>query len=362
MNCRFRWAVCQLDLLRDCRNRKQVLQALSNLPKTLDETYNRVLCAIKSSDMPYAIRIFRWLVCSTRPLSLPEAAEVAAMDPDRDLIFDVDEVLEEPKDVLSICSSLVTMDAGQAPWEKAGLTFKILPKSPVISLAHYSVQEYLLSNRILESSASIYAMNLPLSHSCVSRSCLRYLIQLFQLQEENGQSEFALAEYAAKYWSVHAFGNLQHDQEMVDLVTRLLGSEDAYLFWKSHLHADDSSISSCSVSNFALFLSPVTIATNLGMSEVVDRLISDYKFGLDRKSSTTMNWLLDIDVSQQSTLLQRVFRRFQLEHMPAEDQPNITPYSNEMQSERLLHQIRQRHRRPKLKTALHSSVQLPNEK
>ena len=47
--------------------------------------------------------------------------------------FDEDEILESPDDVLTICSSLVTIICDA----KTGYR--------IVSLAHYSVQEYLLS-------------------------------------------------------------------------------------------------------------------------------------------------------------------------------------------------------------------------
>jgi hypothetical protein len=40
---RFRWAVCQLDTLRACKKVSAVRKALAQLPKTLDETYARIL-------------------------------------------------------------------------------------------------------------------------------------------------------------------------------------------------------------------------------------------------------------------------------------------------------------------------------
>jgi hypothetical protein len=44
-----------------------------------------------------------------QPLCLAELTEIAALDVDRTLIFDHDEVLHGPFDVLKICSSLITV-------------------------------------------------------------------------------------------------------------------------------------------------------------------------------------------------------------------------------------------------------------
>src|ERR1700753_2034760 len=93
---RFRWAVCQLDALGKCRNRLMLRKALATLPPTLDETYNRILCAIDEEDFEYAVRILRWLAFSARPLSVEEISEVVAIDIERDPAFDSEEVLEDP--------------------------------------------------------------------------------------------------------------------------------------------------------------------------------------------------------------------------------------------------------------------------
>src|ERR1700749_2236215 len=104
---RFRWTVCQLDSLGKCLNRAQLRKSLGTLPRTLPETYERILLSIDEySD--YASKILRWLIFSKRPLLVDEISEVVAIDPSR-RYFDEDEILEAPEDVATICSSLVTI-------------------------------------------------------------------------------------------------------------------------------------------------------------------------------------------------------------------------------------------------------------
>ncbi|KAF2740332.1 hypothetical protein EJ04DRAFT_424663 [Polyplosphaeria fusca] len=143
----FRWAVCQLDALGKCRNRITLRKALATLPPTLDQTYDRVLSAISEDDSEYAIRILRWLTFSAQPLSIEAIAEVIAINVEREPAFEPDEVLEDPSEVLNICSSLVTITT-----EKDNRHGK--PKE-VVALAHYSVKEYLLSDRIWTGKAAM---------------------------------------------------------------------------------------------------------------------------------------------------------------------------------------------------------------
>ena len=74
--CRFRWAVCQLDTLGECRTRAALRRALAALPPTLDKTYDRILSAISKDDSRYAVPILRWLTFTARPLSVDEVAEI----------------------------------------------------------------------------------------------------------------------------------------------------------------------------------------------------------------------------------------------------------------------------------------------
>src|SRR5271167_983338 len=77
---RFRWVVCQLDTLRTCLKRSALLKALNQLPKTLDETYDRILLRIPEDYHHDAQVIFTLLAFSPRPISLEEASEAVAID------------------------------------------------------------------------------------------------------------------------------------------------------------------------------------------------------------------------------------------------------------------------------------------
>jgi hypothetical protein len=147
-------------------------KSLTTLPSTLDETYDRILCAINDDDSQYAIRILRWLAFSKRPLQVEEVAEVVAIDPERDPAFDRDEVLEDPLDVLAICSSLVTIATNDKHMRKSsGSTGK------VVLLAHYSVKEYLTSGRCRQDRVIRYNMQDTTCNEFIARSCLGYLLQ-----------------------------------------------------------------------------------------------------------------------------------------------------------------------------------------
>jgi hypothetical protein len=150
-NHRFLWALCQLNILGKCRNREMLRKSLATLPPTLDQTFDRVISAISKDDSEYAIRILRRLTFSTRPLSVEVVAELVAIDVERDPAFDRDEVLVDSLEALNICSSLITITTHN----KDG---QLRSARQVVALAHYSINEYPLSDRIWKGQAAQYGM------------------------------------------------------------------------------------------------------------------------------------------------------------------------------------------------------------
>ena len=200
-------------------------KSLATLPQTLDQTYDRILSAISKDDYDYAMRILQWLTFSAQPLSIKEIAEVVAIDVARDPAFDRDEVLEDPLEALNICSSLVTVTTNKAEG-------RLGPAQQIVALAHYSVQEYLVSDRIKQGQAKQYSMQEVECHKAITEGCLKYLIQLQQPLSSQVFKASALARYSAKFWSSH-LQKTGEETEGVSLVAmELLSIENpSYLTW-----------------------------------------------------------------------------------------------------------------------------------
>jgi hypothetical protein len=97
--------VCQLDALRKCLTRGKLRKALKSLPKTLDDTYARILDNIDEEDNSKdAFKILQWLAYSARPLRIEEMVEVIAVGIEGSPLFDPKNRLPEPRDILIICS------------------------------------------------------------------------------------------------------------------------------------------------------------------------------------------------------------------------------------------------------------------
>ena len=113
-NCRFRWVALQLNELKKCRTKTDLKKQLANLPKGLDETYDRILLGMNEKDYGYAKIFLQWLSFAVRPLTLKELATTAAVDlsAENGPEYRSDNELQDATDVLRICSSFIVKSNG----------------------------------------------------------------------------------------------------------------------------------------------------------------------------------------------------------------------------------------------------------
>jgi hypothetical protein len=167
--------------------------------------------------------MLQWLTFSERPLTVEEIAEVVAIDVTRDPAFDSDEILEDPLEALNICSSLVVVTAREATNSE--------PVRRIIGLAHYSVQEYLVSDRIRQGEAKQYSISKTECHSTITKGSLMYLLQLQQPVSADILESFALAEYAAKFWHSHLEAGEETAEERLLALRVMSMNSPAYMTW-----------------------------------------------------------------------------------------------------------------------------------
>ena len=150
----------------------------------------------------YACRLFQCLVIPKRPLRVEELAELFAIQPDMGSIptFDAGWRPEDPEEfVLSACSTLVAIVNVKG--------------QKTVQFSHFSVREYLISDRIANSEHVSRFHVLPrLAHAHLARACLTVLLQLKDHVDRDKIRNFPLASYAAQYWVDHAqFENIALD-------------------------------------------------------------------------------------------------------------------------------------------------------
>jgi hypothetical protein len=170
-----------------------ICKALNELPTTLDETYERALQEIPKEKRQHAHRLFQCLVVAIRPLRVEELAELFAIEFDRDGGPSLKEGWrpESPEDaVLSACSTLIAIIENKG--------------SKIIQFSHFSVKEYLISDRLRTYSMDHYHIPLVAAHTILARACLTVLLQLDENVDNKRLETFPLAFYAAQHWVDHA--------------------------------------------------------------------------------------------------------------------------------------------------------------
>ena len=182
---------CQLDALRQCLP-SSLRRTLAELPESLDETYERIVKDIKKGNRADAYRMLQCLAVAVRPLSVAELAELLAID------FHANETNggipklnsnwrweDHEQAVLSTCSSLIT----------------IVPAndSPVVQFSHFSVKEFLLSDRLATSAKDIshYHIVLEDANTLIAKASLGVLLRDPVHESDAEAVPSPLAGYAA---------------------------------------------------------------------------------------------------------------------------------------------------------------------
>ncbi|KAH9012843.1 hypothetical protein EDB83DRAFT_2272317, partial [Lactarius deliciosus] len=196
----FRWVFCQLEVLRHCfpTNLRRILE---ELPKSLDETYKRILKEINNANREHAYRLLQCLAVASRPLRVEELAEVLAFDLSTGGIpkLIADWRWEDQEEaVLSACSSLVSVIVDNG--------------TRVVQFSHFSVKEFLISDRLESSMEEVSRFHIPNEpcHVVLAQACLAVLLRLDDGTDEDSAEKIPLFRYAAKYWDRHAaIGNVE---------------------------------------------------------------------------------------------------------------------------------------------------------
>ena len=191
---RFRWVFCQLETLRYCLP-QSVRHTLNELPESLDDTYERVMMEIKRANQSHTYRMLQCLTVAIRPLRVAELAELLAFDFEKAKggipKLNSDWRWEDHEQaVLSTCSSLVTVVPNDG--------------SPVVQFSHFSVKEFLMSDRLATSRREIsqYHISLEDANTLIAQASLAVLLRDPDVNHHADNAP--LAGYAAEHWVTHA--------------------------------------------------------------------------------------------------------------------------------------------------------------
>jgi ankyrin repeat protein len=220
---------------------KLIRQALSTLPETLDETYGRMLTNISEYNRADALTLLRWITYAKSPRTLRELAEATIIElpneVDAEGVVDV-ENLGGWADTLAVLAGLVTIqsESDDFEYEDSIDDLQVARKATQdaeVRLAHFSVQEFLESKRVLASDADMFHLDPGRDHGFIARSCLMYLqhysSSIEKCKSKEDLEKFPLLQYASETWFYHT--SLQQEDESCVLALSLLTSGDRMRDW-----------------------------------------------------------------------------------------------------------------------------------
>lgn len=157
------WAALQLELISQLTNDKAIRDALTKLPRSLEDTYTRMLALVKDrniENLEIVRKALVWITFSPIPLTLGQLSEAVSIET-HDTYRDIEKMITDQGDILRMLGSLVTADLTQ--------------EDPVVSLTHFTLYEYLKSETLRKHH---YLSMFHLSErdaNVVTELCARYL-------------------------------------------------------------------------------------------------------------------------------------------------------------------------------------------
>jgi hypothetical protein len=168
-------AKLQLDYICGLKSDRAIKEALIKLPSGIYPTYDEILhqlCSKRPNEIDDIRRILQWLLYSMVPLTLEQVAEVVAIRPE-------DKRLDESgisTDLLDLAASLGSLVALHIQDTSGGVYEDLRgPQVTLMTLAHYSVEQYLKSGQMGRGLSEIFHMDSKVIHSELAKTCLQYI-------------------------------------------------------------------------------------------------------------------------------------------------------------------------------------------
>lgn len=209
-------------MLRRCLSISALRKALAvPLPKSLDETYEKIISNIDVAYQDEVKRTLQALTVSLGDLTLEKVVEILAIDLDASPPrFEPDARLLDSRSILTMCSSLVTS------FKPRVLTNK--PNAPLaLRLAHASVADYLTQGAVTGG----FHFSKTAARQLMAQLCLAYLLHPeFAKGHNRSFSRHRIMNYpflghAARYWPLYLDRDGEESATEIDHKTKMLIKE-----------------------------------------------------------------------------------------------------------------------------------------
>lgn len=184
-----------------------VRQALLDLPRTLDETYDRMLLGVGEAYRGKVRAALQWLAFIDHPIQLNELIDICGIDVDHKPHFSEHD-RKLMSGIIDILASLIVVVPDQPSWNGKGT---------IVALAHFSVKEYLVSSRIKSSPAKYFALNATTAAHERSQCCCAYLLHVSEQWAAMGYGRYI--DKIDHLISYDGLSKIDHDYPLLYLAT-----------------------------------------------------------------------------------------------------------------------------------------------
>ena len=221
-----------------------------------------MLCKIDPALVKDARRILTLLCFASRPLTLRELIDGIAVETIEPIGLKEDRRFEEYNDINDICPGFTSLNI-----DAYG--------KPIVQIAHFSVQEYLESDRIQHQKAKHFGLTSVIAHEEIAQICLIYLLEP---NLSNPDKEYPLADFAAIHWYNHfaAMHWYSHYEGTADsasildtLVLRLFQQKESFMTWIKLHDVENPNKYDCASSPH-----PIYYASLLGLDRALHELLN----------------------------------------------------------------------------------------
>ena len=189
--------------MKSCpRSEDHLDHLLNSLPQSLDETYERILCSIDDSSIEDARRILTLLCFAARPLTVLELIDGVAVEINSAKL-NAKRRLQDADDIREICIGLVDFGISADDMTE---TYKKEERTQTVRIAHFSVQEYLESERIHRQKAAIFGLTAATAHAEIAQICLIYWLEpglAVTNLDEDSYEKYPMVYFTAQFWYHH---------------------------------------------------------------------------------------------------------------------------------------------------------------
>ena len=247
---------------------------LRSLPESLDETYERMLRAINPYLIEDARRILTLLCFASRPLAVQELIDGVAVEINNSTGLNRKRRLQDANGIRDICGAFIDIGLGVDHTIKHSTKLeKAKNLTPTVRIAHFSIQEYLESERIRQQKAAIFSLTSATAHAEIAQLCLVYLLEPGLSRSELDQSvckEYPLAHFAAMYWYYHYQKTAKNAPGLDDCILRMFQHQRSFTTWVM-LHDIDNHYEPAIDFNRTLddIASPIYYASLLGLGQAL---------------------------------------------------------------------------------------------